>query len=82
MPCYQALKGFSAPCSDCPLLQITANSGSQINCDHELGCYILTETSKVNWQGCDACMVSRRTIPAMNISEKVEITTDFQEMKR
>lgn len=67
MPCYQALMGSSAPCADCPLLQPAA---SQMHYDQELGCHVLTETAKVNWQGRDACMVSRRTIPAMCISEK------------
>jgi len=71
MPCYQALEDRNSPCEYCPALTMgNATNGSYLQYLRNLNCHVLTEASKISWEGREACLITSRKLPNMQLLEE------------
>ena len=65
IPCYQTLRGLTQPCSDCPVVCAT----SSIQSCPWLDCPVLTDVSRIRWEGKDAFLITAKALSDTIISE-------------
>ena len=64
MICYRVLEGREEPCSHCPMKKLADRKNySCLISPRKQQDAILLESTKIRWNGEDACLVSGRRIP-------------------
>lgn len=65
IPCYQTLRGLTQPCSDCPVVCATSSIQSCPWLDRP----VLTDVSRIRWEGKDAFLITTKALSDTVISE-------------